>query len=367
MICSIKDKPEYKNKAVDWFSSKWGVPKIEYEKSFSDAINGNEALPQWFFVLNEKDEIIAGCGLIENDFVNRTDIKPYLCALFVEPDYRLQRIASLLLLNARVKGAELGFEKIYLCTNHTSFYEKCGWTHIGFGTHLSGDISRIYEAETINDPILEDMGGFFAKRLAGYEHQMLVNVEGCFEGYKILAENIPSQTESLLDLGCGTGLELDEIFKLKPGISVTGIDLSPEMLQELKRKHPDKNISLKCESYFDSDLGSEAFDCAISFQTMHHFTHEAKISLYSKICNSLKNGGIYIEGDYTAASQFEEDFYYAENNRLRKLQNIQNNAFYHYDTPCTVENQIEMLKTAGFSEVKQIFKKGNTAIIVASK
>lgn len=151
MIYSIKDKPEYKNKAVDWFSSKWGIPKIEYEKSFNDAINGNELLPQWFFVLNEKDEIIAGCGLIENDFVNRTDIKPFLCALFVEPKYRLQKLASLLLQNARIKGAELGFEKLYLCTNHTSFYEKCGWTHIGFGTHLSGDISRIYEAETISD------------------------------------------------------------------------------------------------------------------------------------------------------------------------------------------------------------------------
>lgn len=367
MIYSIKDIPEYKNKAVDWFSSKWGIPKKEYEKSFCEALSGDSPLPQWYIALNENGDIVGGCGLIENDFVDRTDLKPYVCAVFVEPKYRLQRIAFLLLLNVRRHASELGFEKLYLCTDHTSFYERCGWHHIGFGTQLSGDISRIYEAETIRDSELEDMGGFFAKRLSGYEHQMLVNVEGCRDGYKVLAENVPENAEKILDLGCGTGLELDEIFKLNPNISVTGIDLSEEMLGELKRKHGDKKLDLRCESYFDSDFGKDSFDSAISFQTMHHFPHEKKVKLYEKIRNSLKNGGVYIEGDYMAKSQFEEDFYYAENARLRKKQNIPDGAFYHYDTPCTAENQREMLLKAGFSEVKKVFQQGNTVILIAKK
>ena len=69
--------------------------------------------------------------------------------------------------------------------------------------------------------------------------QMLENVEGCKNGYKVLAQNIPQNAENVLDLGCRTGLELDEIFKIYPQISVTGIDLSAEMLEELKRKHGD--------------------------------------------------------------------------------------------------------------------------------
>lgn len=367
MIYSIKDIPEYKNKAVDWFASKWGIPKKEYEKSFSEALSGEYPLPQWYVALNENGDIVGGCGLIENDFVDRTDLSPYVCSVFVEPKYRLNRIASLLLINVRRHAAELGFEKLYLCTDHTNFYERCDWKHIGFGTQLSGDISRIYEAETIHENELEEMGGFFAKRLSGYEHQMLVNVEGCRDGYKVLAENVSKNTENIIDLGCGTGLELDEIFKLNPNISVTGIDLSEEMLGELKRKHGDKKLDLRCESYFDSDFGENVFDCAISFQTMHHFSHDEKIKLYEKIRNSLKNGGVYIEGDYMARSQFEEDFYYAENARLREKQNLPVGAFYHYDTPCTAANQTEMLLKAGFSEVKQLFKQGNTVILIAQK
>ena len=367
MIYSIKDKPEYKNKAIDWFSSKWGVPKIEYEKSFNEALTEDNPLPQWYVALNEEGKIIGGCGLIENDFVDRTDLKPYLCALFVEPPYRMQRIAFLLLLNARRHAYELGFKKLYLCTDHTNFYEKCDWHHIGFGTQLAGDISRIYESDTFGDPTLEEMGGFFAKRLSGYEHQMLENVEGCKNGYKVLAQNIPQNAEKILDLGCGTGLELDEIFKIYPKISVTGIDLSAEMLEELKRKHGDKSLTLQCESYFDAALGSKAYDCAISFQTMHHFSHEEKTNLYKKIHESLKDGGVYIEGDYMAKSLFEEEFYFAENQRLRKAQNVPDGEFRHYDTPCTEENQTKMLLSAGFTSVKHIFKEGNTVIIIAEK
>ena len=139
------------------------------------------------------------------------------------------------------------------------------------------------------------------------------------------------------------------------------------MLGELKRKHRDKNLDLRCENYFDSDLGIEIFDCAVSFQTMHHFSHNEKLVLYKKLYNSLKSGGIYIEGDYMAKSQFEEDFYFAENKRLRGKQNIPDGQFCHYDTPCTVENQIKLLLDAGFSNVENIFHQGNTVILIAYK
>ena len=212
---------------------------------------------------------------------------------------------------------------------------------------------------------LEPMAAFFASRADGYDDHMLKEVDGCKEGYLEMAQRIPKSCKTLLDLGCGTGLELDEIFKVLPDIRVTGIDLTQTMLDILKQKHPGKQMTLICGSYFDVPFGTEGYDCAVSFQTMHHFSHGVKTGLYRKIYHALKPGGVYIECDYMVEKQEEEDFYYAENARLRKEQGIPDGAFTHYDTPCTIENQIRMLHCAGFHGVKMVFRRENTTMLVA--
>lgn len=215
--------------------------------------------------------------------------------------------------------------------------------------------------------VIEQMSEFFTARVDGYDEHMLNNVEGCKDGYVKMAELLSPNVVELLDLGCGTGLELDEIFKTKPFIKVTGIDLTKAMLDKLKQKHPDKNISLINASYFDYDFGIDKYDAVISFQTMHHFSHEEKIKLYSRVCAALKVGGQYIECDYMVIKQEDEDFYYSENQRIRKEQGILDGEFYHYDTPCTIDNQIEMLSKAGFKTAKMSWRVENTTIIVAQK
>ena len=214
---------------------------------------------------------------------------------------------------------------------------------------------------------LERMDDFFIARFEGYDEHMLNNVEGCKEGYKKMAVLIPDDAKSLLDFGCGTGLELDEIFKIKPELKVTGIDLTKAMLDKLEAKHPDKDLVLINDSYFSYDFGKENFDVTISFQTMHHFEHEEKIKLYKKIYNALKYEGQYIECDYMVVKQEDEDFYLSENRRIRKERNISEGEFYHYDTPCTIDNQISMLYLAGFQKVEKIWRKENTTIIVGHK
>ncbi len=214
---------------------------------------------------------------------------------------------------------------------------------------------------------LEKMADFFADRIEMYDEHMLTEVEGCKEGYKKMASLIPDDTEALLDLGCGTGLELDEIFLLYPDIEVTGIDLSDVMLGRLRQKHPDKKLNLVCGDYFEENLGENKFDCAVSFQTMHHFPKEKKLSLYQKINASLKEKGIYIECDYMVLTQEEENLWFSENERLRRENGITDDGYYHYDTPCTVENQITLLKEAAFSKVTQVFRMENTTMLVAEK
>lgn len=214
---------------------------------------------------------------------------------------------------------------------------------------------------------IEQMSEFFTARVAGYDEHMIKEVAGCKEGYIKMAELLPKETIELLDLGCGTGLELDEIFKTKPFINVTGIDLTQAMLDKLKQKHPDKNLSLINASYFDHNFGTSKYNAAISFQTLHHFSQEDKLKLYLKVFDALKTNGQYIECDYMVQNQQEEDFYYSENKRIRKEQNIPDEEFYHYDTPCTIDNQIKLLSKAGFKAVKTNWRMENTTIIVAKK
>ena len=195
---------------------------------------------------------------------------------------------------------------------------------------------------------LEKMNDFFAARIDGYDEHMLKNVEGCAAAYTELSKYLPKNCKSLLDLGCGTGLELEKIFNIFPALRVTGIDLTAEMLEELKRKYAGKELNLICGDYFTVTFEGAPFSAAVSFQTMHHFVKKDKLQLYKKIYAALEQGGVYIECDYMVSSQAEEDALLNENIKLRKEQNISPEELYHFDIPCTVQNQILLLEQPDF-------------------
>jgi SAM-dependent methyltransferase len=214
---------------------------------------------------------------------------------------------------------------------------------------------------------LEKMSDFFEARIDGYEAHMLNDIKGLKEGYRKLAELIPVNTAKILDLGCGTGLELDEIFKRLNHVLIVGIDLTQKMLDELKQKYAARDIRLICSNYFDIDLGENTFDTVISCQTMHHFSRDEKVGLYRKTCQALKPQGLYIELDYMVTEQTIEDELRAENVRIRRELNIPPVEFYHFDIPFTVENQITMFKEAGFVSAEMVFRIENNTIIIAKK
>ena len=108
---------------------------------------GRSAVPQWYAALDGAGNIIAGAGVIENDFHDRKDLFPNLCALFVEEPYRRRGIAGELLNFARKAMRCAGIQKLYLVTEHTSFYEQYGWRYITDATGDDGVKMRLYEAE----------------------------------------------------------------------------------------------------------------------------------------------------------------------------------------------------------------------------
>ena len=222
------------------------------------------------------------------------------------------------------------------------------------------------------DPKLEEMGAFFDARSDTYDEVHVGHIDGGMEGKRVTADYLPENCRTLLDLGIGTGLELESIFQRFPALTVTGIDLSGEMLRLLREKYPGKHLDLHQMSYFDYDMGESRFDAALTVMTLHHYTHEVKTDLYRRILRSLKPGGIYIESDYMIPMEEEdpqglEDFYFAEYDRMVREQGLDRDFEYHYDTPCTVENQQKMLLDAGFSQVEVVWQQGFTAVITAKK
>ena len=142
----IADHPEYAAGAALWFHAKWGVPLAAYEESMAECIRQKNKIPQWYIVRDDAGNIIAGAGIIENDFHDRKDLAPNLCALFVEEAHRGQGLARRLLDFARAETAEMGYETLYLITTHTEFYERCGWNYLTTVNEDEGTTARMYAA-----------------------------------------------------------------------------------------------------------------------------------------------------------------------------------------------------------------------------
>ena len=122
---TLRERPELIINAAKWFHSKWGVPAEAYLECMNPYVN-NETEYGWYLCL-DGDHIAGGLGVIENDFHDRKDLTPNICAVYTEENYRCQGIAGRLLNMAVADLKEKGITPVYLVTDHTGFYERYGW------------------------------------------------------------------------------------------------------------------------------------------------------------------------------------------------------------------------------------------------
>lgn len=125
-LIRLVDRPDLKERAAQWFHEKWDIPLEAYRESIEECLKQKSVVPQWYLAM-EDSQIIGGLGVIENDFHDRKDLAPNVCAVYTEEAKRGQGIAGALLDMVCKDMSDRGIDTLYLVTDHTSFYERYGW------------------------------------------------------------------------------------------------------------------------------------------------------------------------------------------------------------------------------------------------
>lgn len=122
---TLRESPALMAEAARWFHSKWSAPEEAYLECMEAYLSGRTEYG-WYLCLHE-GRIVAGMGVIENDFHDRKDLTPNVCAVYTEKEHRGRGIAGRLLHMTVEDCRRKGISPLYLLTDHTGFYERYGW------------------------------------------------------------------------------------------------------------------------------------------------------------------------------------------------------------------------------------------------
>ncbi len=147
-LLNLRETPEIKNELTEYLQLQWGSDETNelYRDCLEHATTAQLSLPMWY-ALKDEGKIIGCAGLIPNDFISRMDLMPWLCALFIDEAHRGKNLSRLIIDQIKNDTRKLGYQKLYLCTDHVGLYEKMDFIYIGDGFHPWGERSRVYETQ----------------------------------------------------------------------------------------------------------------------------------------------------------------------------------------------------------------------------
>jgi tRNA (cmo5U34)-methyltransferase len=216
----------------------------------------------------------------------------------------------------------------------------------------------------------ELMGNFFDFVSPDYDKVATSHIDRGDEYYLAISNPIKptNRNVKILDIGCGTGLELVNVLRKVPNSHLYCIDLSQKMLEIMRERLRNSSctISMYHESFLDYEYPLNEYDYIIASGALHHLLDEEKLHLFPKILKSLTNGGTFILGDYFVSSDEAEaqlDIYHGF---LSNGIDVKNGK-YHIDIPTTCENEMVLLNQSGSNNIKIIWESSNFSIIVARK
>jgi len=208
---------------------------------------------------------------------------------------------------------------------------------------------------------LEPMAEFFNSRAEVYDEVHTSHIDGGRASKDIVAGLLPEGTRRILDLGVGTGLELEAVFARFPEAQVTGIDMAEDMLQKLRERFPGKEMELICGSYLEADFGTAQYDAVISVMSLHHLPPAQKRLLFERVRKCLKPGGGFLNCDYYAKSRA-----YELRCRAKLWTMHAPPGSVHFDIPMTARHEMNIMRSSGFSRVRDAWKQGNTWVLEAT-
>jgi len=214
------------------------------------------------------------------------------------------------------------------------------------------------------------MAAFFNSVSYDYDEVHKANIDGGDEYYKNISTPIkPSNNGiTILNLGCGTGLELVGVFKRAPNAHLHCLDLSKNMLTKMNERFGNESVKITTyqESYLDFDFTTNSYDYIIASATLHHLLDTEKLSLFPKIWRSLQDKGTFILGDYYVSKTEVKSLLKIYNEYLANGIDVKDGK-YHIDIPTTINNERILLKESGFKDIETLWKSSNFAIITSVK
>nr|WP_256702194.1 GNAT family N-acetyltransferase [Paenibacillus sp. P32E] len=149
VIQSLKECPEHRDAFITYISESWPAVKDIVIAQMEGSLSTVDALPLTFLMLRN-NRMIGFYQLIEQEYLIRKDLSPWIGPLFIDKNERGQALGAMLLQHARkTAGSRLGVEKVYLTTDHIQYYEKYGFREIGLSLFEWGRPSKIYEHDTL--------------------------------------------------------------------------------------------------------------------------------------------------------------------------------------------------------------------------
>lgn len=140
---NIQEYPDLIPEAASWFHEKWGIPFSAYYASMKDGVINQKIVPSWYLCLDQA-KIVAGMGVIENDFHQRIDLSPNICAVYTDENYRHQKIAGNLLNLVIQDLSKNGINTVYLVSDLNGFYEQYGFKYLDKVLMDDGSVSNIF-------------------------------------------------------------------------------------------------------------------------------------------------------------------------------------------------------------------------------
>ncbi|NLW91229.1 MAG: class I SAM-dependent methyltransferase [Syntrophomonadaceae bacterium] len=195
-----------------------------------------------------------------------------------------------------------------------------------------------------------------------------------FYGTALKLTDISNNPVRVLDLGAGTGLFSEMIAKKHPGISLTLIDLSEEMLGIARQRlQYFTNISYIAGDYLNQPIEG-IYDIVGSSLSIHHLSATEKEQLFAKIYALLNPGGIFINADQVLGPDSQMDAFYKREwketinkSGLSYDELEQVNQRTSLDKMSTLDEQLGWLKRAGFLSVDVVYKSYSFTVMCGKK